>query len=377
MPIEPSRPLAPGTVLAHVPHPGSHASTHERSTLLQYAQRIARLMGCACGGFHDPAARRPGPLYFVPADTLATQDAGELGIHGIYDLFGGVVPHAFVATKAISHPLVSPDAAAVDGWNPDLAERLGDSVLAGFSAFSAVDARQAGARLLANGPVRVKPVKATGGRGQSVAQNPAQLDELLETLDETEVRAHGLVLEEDLAELVTFSVGQVQVKDQVASYYGFQKLTPDNQGQPVFGGSELTVARGGFDSLLALRPDPDVTRAIEQARRYDAAVRASYPGFYASRSNYDILVGRDASGRRRSGVLEQSWRVGGATGPELAALESFQADPSRRWVRTCGVEIFGDSPNPPPHATVYFRGVDPEAGPLTKYTVVQDDADPR
>lgn len=371
-----SRPPAPGTVVAYAPHPASHGSAHERSALLQFAERIAGLMGCACGGFHDPAVPRAGPLYFVPADTLTTQQADGLGIRGIDDLFGGVVPHAFVATKAISHPLVSPDAAGVDGWNPQLAERLGESVLAGFSAFSPADARQAGARLLAGGPVRVKPVRATGGRGQSVVQDAAGLEELLGTADPAEVRAHGLVLEEDLADPVTFSVGQVQVAGRLASYYGFQKLTPDNHGRPVFGGSDLTVARGGFDALLALRPAPEIARAIEQARHYDAAVRACYPGFYASRSNYDILVGRDAAGRRRCGVLEQSWRVGGATGPELAALETFQADPQRQWVRTRGVEVFGDSPDPPPHATVYFRGVDPEAGPLTKYTVVQDDADP-
>jgi hypothetical protein len=74
-------------------------------------------------------------------------------------------------------------------------------------------------------------------------------------------------------------------------------------------------------------------------------------------------------------VLEQSWRAGGATGPELAALEMFRREPQRASVRTSCVEIFGDSPEPPAHATVYFRGTDSRLGRLTKYTVVEADVD--
>ncbi len=37
------------------------------------------------------------------------------------------------------------------------------------------------------------------------------------------------------------------------------------------------------------------------------------------------------------------------------------------------LEVYGDSPEPPPHATVYFRGRDPDMGVLTKYTVVEEE----
>jgi hypothetical protein len=167
------------------------------------------------------------------------------------------------------------------------------------------------------------------------------------------------------------------VADLVASYFGFQRLTRNNHGKEVFGGSELTVVRGDLDALLALGPAPEIQCAVEQARRFDAAVHACFAGFFASRNNYDIVLGRDAAGRSRSGVLEQSWRVGGATGPELAALEVFRKQPGRNRVCAAGVEIFGDSPEPPPHAIVHFRGTDPRAGRLTKYTVVEPDDDAR
>jgi hypothetical protein len=368
---------ARGVVVAHVHHPQDHASEHERRTLVQFARQLAALRDCEDGGFYDPHAHYEGPLYFVPASTLTSPEAEALGIHGSDDLFGGVVPHAFVGTKVISHPLVSADAAAVAGWNPGFAVLVGDSVLAGYSAFSHADARAAGSRLLARGPVRVKPARASGGRAQAVVRDTAELEAVLDAVDPQEVAAHGLVLEEEMDEVATLSVGQVRVAELTASYHGLQMLTTDNRGNEVFGGSELIVARGGFDSLLALQPPHEVRGAIEQAQRYEAAVHACFPGFYASRCNYDILRGRDAAGTIRLAVLEQSWRVGGATGPELAALQIFRAQPQRRAVRASCVEVFGDSPEPPPHATVYFRGTDPSVGRLTKYTVVHPDVDPR
>jgi hypothetical protein len=376
LPNDPSKGVR-GVVVAYVPDPGAHASEHERATLLEFARRLALLKGYDMGGFYEPARHPAGPVYFVPSQTLSHEQATGLGTTGPDDLFGGVVPHRFVSTKAISHPLVAADAAAVAGWNPRFAQQVRDAVLPGYTVFSHDDARQAGMRLLADGPLRIKPVRATGGNGQSVARDAAQLEQLLGGLDSNELTAHGLVLEQDMAEVHTFSVGQLRVADLTASYFGSQRLTRNNKGDEVFGGSDLTVVRGDFDALLAQGPAPEIRRAVEQARCYDGAVQGCYPGFYASRRNYDVLLGRDAAGVWRSGVLEQSWRVGGATGPEIAALEVFRSQPQRTLVRAASVEIYGDSPEPPPHATVYFRGTDRHVGRLTKYTVIEPDVDAR
>ncbi|HEX7891552.1 MAG TPA: DUF3182 family protein [Ramlibacter sp.] len=377
MAIDQHFPGTRGIVVAHIPDPNDHASEHERCTLREFARRIARLRGDVAGGFFDPALGYDAPLYFVPSSTLTARQAQALGIAGLHDLFGGVVPHAFVATKAISHPLVDADARAVEGWSRKLGASIADAVLPGYTVFAREDALAAGRRLLAAGPLRLKPVRASGGRGQSVVRREEELRAALDAMDRDEIERHGLVLEGDLEEESTFSVGQVQVGDLVATYYGFQRLTPNNEGHQVFGGSDLTVARGGFDALLACNPAPKIRHAIEQARRYDAAVRACFPGFYASRSNYDILLGRDAAGTTRSAVLEQSWRAGGATGPEIAALECFRAEPDRRLVRASCYEVFGDSPEPPARATVYYRGDDPHMGRVTKYTIVRQDDDAR
>jgi hypothetical protein len=76
-------------------------------------------------------------------------------------------------------------------------------------------------------------------------------------------------------------------------------------------------------------------------------------------------------------VLEQSWRAGGASGAEIAALEAFRADPSLRIVRATTREVYGDAPEVPANAVVYFSGVDEHVGRLTKFAFTETYADAR
>ncbi|HEY0832311.1 MAG TPA: DUF3182 family protein [Azospirillum sp.] len=350
--------------------------SHERSTHVEIAKKLAGLKGYDAVETYDRARRYPGPVYFLPSDTLiGVEAANALGIRTEHDLFGGVVPCAFVATKAITHPLVGPDAAAPANWSADIGRRVRDIVLPGFSAFTRDDAHRAGMRLLAGGPVRVKCVRETGGRGQAVVFNAAQLEAALDAIEPTELSSCGVVLEEELTGVTTRSVGQVRVADLVATYHGTQRLTPDNGGTPVYGGSELTVVRGGFDAVFACDLLEEVRLAVAQACAYDAAATACFPGLFASRRNYDVIQGLDRRGRRRSGVLEQSWRIGGASSAEIAALEAFRADPALRAIRATCVEVYGERETPPSTATVHFRGVDERVGFITKYTLVEPHGD--
>jgi Protein of unknown function (DUF3182) len=345
---------------------------HERTTHAGIARQLAALKGYDFVGEYDPSHRPDTTLYFVPSCTvLGLGAAAELGIGSEHDLFGGVVPYPFVATKAITHPLVRPDAQAPPGWSQEFGRAVKNAVLDGVTTFSNEDARQAGLTLLARGPVRVKSVRATGGRGQVVVRDAAALDCALNAVEQVELAEHGLVLEEDLTEVTTFSIGQVRVADLVASYYGTQRLTPDNAGAMVYGGSDLIVVRGDFD-VLASHPLPSEARlAVVQARTYDAAARRHFTGLLASRRNYDIAHGRDCHGEWRSGVLEQSWRIGGASSAEIAALQAFRAEAALDSVRAVSVEVYGGATAPPPHALVYFDGVDERDGPITKYAFAE------
>ena len=345
--------------------------SHERATRDGIAKQLAALKSFDFVGEYNPTHSFSGPIYLVPSDTLVgLAAAAALGVRNEHDLFGGTVPYPFIATKAITHSLVAPSATAPAGWSLEFGPQVQDAVLAGFTAFSDADARHAGECLLEHGPVRIKPVRATGGRGQVVVSDLAALEAVLQAVDAVTLFKDGVVLEENLTEVTTFSVGQVRVADLVASYYGTQRLTSDNSAADVYGGSDLVVARGDFEALAALNPPEHARLAVAQARVYDQAAMDCFAGMFASRRNYDIAQGLDAAGRLRCGVLEQSWRIGGASGAEVAALEAFRADPGLRAVRASTVEIYGKA-EPPSHAAVYFQGVDERDGPMTKYALAE------
>ena len=158
-----------------------------------------------------------------------------------------------------------------------------------------------------------------------------------------------------------------------ASYFGTQRSTRNRHGAEVYGGSSLTVARGGLEVLERLTTDRGVHRAIAQAAAYHDAALQSFAGMFASRCNYDIAEGHDQAGQAHSGVLEQSWRLGGASGAEIAALEAFRDDPSRTVVRTSTTELHRADVALPGGATLYYSGIDSHLGPIVKYAEVDPD----
>ncbi|MET1076491.1 MAG: DUF3182 family protein [Pseudomonas sp.] len=345
---------------------------HERVVHAELGRRLAQLQGLGFAGDYRPAAAYAGPLYFVPSGTLVGQaELQRLGIHGELQLFGGAAWQDFVPTKAISHPLLAATAAAPPGWSHDFGERIQGCVLKGLTVFSAADALLAGERLLSEGPLRIKPVRATAGRGQQVIGEARTLRQAIADQDDRELQRFGLVLEENLQQVVTYSVGQVRVADLVASYYGTQRLTHDNTGESVYGGSDLVVVRGGFEALLSLELDDQVRRAIAQAQVYDSAASACFAGFFASRRNYDVARGVDVHGQPRSGVLEQSWRIGGASSAEIAALQAFRGDERLSVLRAASLELYGPRQRPPASSDLLFSGEDAEVGFINKSVRVQ------
>jgi hypothetical protein len=280
-----------------------------------------------------------------------------------------LVPYPFVGTKAITHALLHPSDPCCEGWSEGFAGDVREVVLLGFTAFTPDHARIAGRRLLQLGRVRVKRTSGIGGRGQYVAASAGAIDDALQEIDVEEIVQCGVVLEQDLARVTTCSVGQVRVAGLVASYCGTQRLTPNNHGVQVYGGSELLVVRGDYDVLLAVDLDPGMRLAVRQACVYERAALRRF-GLCASRRNYDVAQGLDGEGRWCSGVLEQSWRIGGASGAEIVALEAFRSRPDLNAVRASCVEIYGACDTLPPGAVVYYRGVDEHVGMLTKYALV-------
>jgi hypothetical protein len=360
-----------GTLLVYAPRSDSFADEHERSTHFGIAARIAAIKGYRFEGAYDPGKTYAEPVYFVPSDTLVEgPETLQLGIRSDESLFGGMVPFPFVATKSITHPLVADDSERPEGWSLQFGSAIRDAVHRGFTVFCVEDARRAFHRLLAGGAVRIKPVRATGGRDQEVVSSAGALDRCLERLDEADLASYGLVLEENLRDVTTCSIGEIRVAGLAAAYCGSQRLTKDNSGRTVYGGSDLMVVRGSLGDLRRTNLPQALQIAAEQAQLYESAALRAYPGLIVSRRNYDVAQGLDHRGTWRSGVLEQSWRVGGASPAEVAALEAFCSDPALERVRASSIELYGESREPPAHATVYFSGHDSRVGPITKYALV-------
>lgn len=349
---------------------------HRDLTGLELARRIAALREVEFAGCYDGSRMPSGKLYFVPAYALVGRNqARKLGIETEHDLFGGVVPYDFVASKAITHSLIAGDREAPRGWSHDFPHEVREIVLFGFTAFCRNDARQAGLLALERGPIRLKPGAGDGGRGQVVVARSSQLDAAIETVDPADLERCGVVIEENLLDVSTRSIGRVVIGDLSVAYCGKQHLTHDNEGRPAYGGSTLFVVRGGFGELLRVELPCQAQEAVRYADRYDLAADRCFPELIGSRRNYDVLQGRNHAGQWRSGVLEQSWRLGGASGAEIIALEALKANPALTGVCAACVEVYGSAAEIPDDAVVYFQGDDPCVGPLTKYARIERQCD--
>jgi hypothetical protein len=356
-------------VVAHSIRPD--APLHEVETNRALARWLAHILGLKYGGSYNPELHGGRDLYLLPTQTLVgAAQARQLGVKGPEDLWGGYVDHDFICTKAISHGLLSKEAVAPEGWSPLFAERIRNVVLDGLSVHALEDARPAATHLLYTGPIRLKPVHACAGRGQEVIRSLDEFDAILARPEAAQLFGEGVVLEQDLHDVVTHSVGQSFIGDHVISYCGDQYLTRDGQGEEVYGGSNLLVVQGYYEDLLRLDLPDDVRLAIEQAQTFDNAADEAYPGFYASRRNYDIAQGLDSDGQRRSGVLEQSWRMGGASSAEVAALQSFVNNPGLKAIHVSSVETYVDQPLPADAIEVY-RGPAENSDFLLKYVTVK------
>lgn len=330
------------------------ADFHERERIADLGKVIANMTDREFGGEINGNNTLPPSQdhYVVPFKTILGLDvARSVGIYTQRDLFGGVVDRPFKGTKAISHGLVSTDAARPEGWSEAFSDRTEAVVLPGYTAFDRDEVLIAADTLLQEGfTVRAKRTLAAGGGDQHVVRSLDQLAPVLDAIPDDELEQFGYVVESNLHPdgLSIRSVGQVEIGGTTISYFGTQRETRLANNDVLYGGSDLYIASGGFDDLLEHVEDEDTRIAIEQARIYDEAAR-DHLGVIASRRNYDVAQG-NLQGQRISGVLEQSWRIGGASGPEILAIELFRADRSAQVVEGSSFNQFsatGDFDVPP------------------------------
>jgi len=338
---------------------------HDRDPHEALCRRLSSILDWPYAGWYTPGQDHPDLPYFVPFGTLSIEEAADWGVASADSLLGGVVPHPFVATKVVAHPLVPGAVACPAGWNPALGPQIAAHTLPGYSAFSKPDVYRAIERLLPLGPVRLKCGGARGGVGQAVISDAVPNAAFVEALA-PDVLAAGVAAEVNLDQLRTISIGEVDLPGMTLAYYGEQRLTQTEDGTTVYGGSHLHVLRGNLAQLAKHRLPPGISEAITAALGYERGVMDAFPGVFASRRNYDVAIGSQNSGSEHVAVLEHSWRVGGASAAEIAAYAALCDAPSEHWMEAYTCEIYGEG-TPPENAQVLFQGNVPGNGRLTKY----------
>ncbi|WP_149193216.1 DUF3182 family protein [Luteimonas suaedae] len=344
---------------------------HERGTLEWVARQVAALGGVPYHGLCAAQERPAAATYLVPDATLCSAPSDDpLVPMQENGLLGGVVPYPFVATKVVGHPLVDGAGAAPLGWVPDLGAALAEATVPGYAAFTVEDALRAARKLRREGHhIRLKQPEASGGSGQLVVHDPLRLRAVLAATPGPAMVRHGVVLEADLLDPSTYSVGTITCWGFRIAYIGRQHMTRDGHGHPAYGGSDLAVIRGDLRALQRATRHSVLREVVDKAIAYDARIGEAFPAFFSSRRNYDVIDGTDAAGRRVCGVLEQSWRVGGATPAELGAIGLMLADARIERVCASTRERYGRVAVPP-DAEIYHCGMRPGAGLLTKYRQV-------
>jgi hypothetical protein len=315
----------------------------------------------------DPVSDAQQRIYFVPDHTLTAVEAVRLGVRSDRDLFGGVVPHAFVATRAATHAPVSVDAEVPQSWSYALARILTGCVLRGYSAFSHADARQAAQRLLRTGPVRLNC-----GETEATRDMLSDMDEFEEALGGIAVidfATQGVVVEQALAEQTTYVVGRSRVANEMVSYVGTRRAARIESGRPVHAGCDLAVVPGDFTELDRVGLSAEARDAVIKAARYDEAISHAYRSSFASRRSYDVVLGHDHHGTPRMGVRGPSWRVAAESPAEIAAMMAFRDVPGLKCLRAATYEAFGKV-DVPSDAMVYYRSGDTDGGMLTKYCTI-------
>ena len=338
---------------------------HEIATLDLAARYLGKVLGLPCAK-ERATEHSAGECYCIPVSTLLRGDADMHGISVEQDLWGGIVPHPFVATKLVSHPLWPSAAEPPEGWVelPGIAA----CTLPGYSVFTRIDALEAGRSLLQSGGIRIKSPYDSAGHGQWVVHDDEALARVLSSVPD-ESMAMGLVIERHLVRSRTLSLGYSRLPGLEISYCGRQRTTTDHAGGEVYGGSMLNVFNGPPEAMLKEAVCEGMQSSFEAWSRYDDLIRQNY-GVIASRCNYDVIEGVDSSGRHHVGVLEQSWRFGGASMAEVLAMERFVERPRLRWTTAETVEVYGTA-DIPGDAVVSWEGDEPNT-PVKYARILRD-----
>lgn len=295
------------------------------------------------------SVQRAADYYPVLARTITREQARILGAENTDDFYGLAVEDLNVVGKSILHPSVSRRHPAFH--REQFAMHVLGQTLPGITGFSkeeilmGYDTGYADAldEALDYGEygLRMKLPNESDGVGQFTVYSKADVASILEGIDDRDIREQGLVLEADVRNPETISVGFAKIGQEQLSFIARQKdarVWVDHNGRKVeqnrYGGAHVVVANGPLQLLLqATEVSSHDRAAVEKALVFQEAYQRTYDPL-ASRLSFDVIFGEGKTGKSLSGISDITGRLGGTCPALMRAAEEFQRDPSVQMVAT-------------------------------------------
>ncbi len=294
----------------------------------QIGQDIATICDLPFQGFVPIDEPLPPNHYIVVSKSIDLKTARNLGIDSPADFYGLAVDSLPQVGKSILHRTTSLKTPPF--YNPNFADKVKDAVLPGFACFTKDDALKTYQQFGHNGfDLRLKSPSESDGNGQYRIENIEHIEQLLSNEDET-ISKEGIILEANLHQPKTISVGSATFGDQTISFLAHQKNdSPDQFGQSKYlGAKDITVVKGPLPELFNL---PDLSGeehlALKKAAKFDAVYRQILNPL-ASRLSYDVVLGLDNHDKLLAGVTDITGRVGGTCPGLMIACLAMNNDPS-------------------------------------------------
>ncbi|MBT4384726.1 DUF3182 family protein [Candidatus Peregrinibacteria bacterium] len=231
--------------------------------------------------------------------------------------YGALVEHEAHGMKGLLRPPIDP------GNVPEHMPRGLDAIhrmgLPGYIAFNEDQAMAAYDALRLEGhEVRLKNPEESDGNGQHKIDSKEDLRRLLSEYTHLFRREIGMVLEANLEDVDTHTVGQVLLPTgERVSLAGKQIDLEDRDG---FGGIDFTLSRRAILDVMRDTLPSHVTAALPQVEQ----VFGAFSEFLrVSRISFDIVSGRSA-GQQFCGLADVTLRVGGTCPGTMEALNAMQ-----------------------------------------------------
>ena len=261
-------------------------------------------------------------VYYVPPVTQVRGLSHLKGINDKNDFYGLLIDKIGHVHKAILHKTNTVN--TPDFYSVNFSKIVEDLVLPGVTVFSKEGIEKAYKEIgYVSRAVRIKIPNESDGRDQFTVENQTELRTVINKLQEEKISTEGLVLEVNLYDQNTISVGYCDLQGERYSFLALQKndVAPED-GRDRYMGAKIRVVRGNISNLSAIANNRNEEIAIIKSQKFDQFYSYFNPSI--SRISYDCLFGKTSKEDSLSGITDITGRLGGTCPALIMAACEFK-----------------------------------------------------